>query len=384
MKLTRANHAFICCTHTDRRHVHSHIVINSTSLDCTKKFRNFKGSAFAIRKIADHLCVENGLSIITNPKQSRGSYAKWQSDERQPSNREKLKQIIDTALENAKDFDGFIAAMKASGCEVKHNKNLSFKIPGAERFARCSSLGDDYTEETLIERLTRQRKVVNTRLPAATPEPAFVAFAITSQTRFSYLIDIQKKIQEGKGEAYQNWAHIYNLKQAAKTLIYLQENGIGSYDELTEKATATSLDFNSRTKRLREIDERQKAISEMQKQIGSYGKTRDIYAKYKASGWDRGFYDIHATDIILHRAAKKYFNDLGYGKGKKLPSINMLKQEWATMDSEKKSLLRGYKELKDHRMNLLVAKDTCQRLLGINQDAPERAARHEQKRDFSR
>ena len=278
MKLTHGNHAFVCCTHTDKHHVHSHIVINSTSLDCSRKFHNFKGSAFAIRKIADHLCVENGLSIITNPKPSRGSYANWQGDEKPLTNREKLEQMIDAALEKSKGFDGFLVAMKEAGCEVKRGKYLAFKIPGADRFARCKSLGEDYTEEAIKKRLIGLRKVER-RLPASAPavpnnyrggnasDSVFVPFVITRETKFGLLINIQQKIQEGKGEAYENWAKIYNLKQAARTLIFLKENGIDSYDDLVKKSSAASTDFNGRTKRMREIEERQKEIAELQKQI---------------------------------------------------------------------------------------------------------------------
>jgi hypothetical protein len=143
MKLTKGNHAFVCCTHTDKAHIHTHVAINSTSLDCIKKFRNSKNSSFYIRRIADHLCLENGLSIVENPKQSRGRYANWQGDTKPPTNRERLELMIEAALEKSKDYDEFIAAMIAEGCEVKkRGKNISFKVPGAERFARWDSLGD--------------------------------------------------------------------------------------------------------------------------------------------------------------------------------------------------------------------------------------------------
>jgi hypothetical protein len=194
MKLTHGNHAFVCCTHLDKRHMHSHIVINSTSLDCTRKFRNFKGSTFAVRRIADHLCLEHGLSIVAEPKRSRGSYAKWQGDERKPSHRETLARFLDAALQSAKDYDAFIAAMIAADCEVKRGKYLAFRIPGAERFTRCKSLGEDYTEDAIRERLAGRRTVT----PRIVPEE-FVPFVITRETKFGLLIDIQRKIQEGKG-----------------------------------------------------------------------------------------------------------------------------------------------------------------------------------------
>ncbi|MCL2152802.1 MAG: relaxase/mobilization nuclease domain-containing protein [Oscillospiraceae bacterium] len=380
MKLSHKNHAFICCTHTDKSHIHTHVIINSTSLDCTKKFRNFKGSAFAIRRIADHLCIENGLSIIEAPKPSRVHYGKWQDGSKPQSNRDKLKHIIDDAIEKAKDYNGFIAAMIAADCEVKRGKYLAFKIPGAGQFARCKSLGDDYTEEAIIERLIGLRKVIRRQSVEAHDEPP-APFVITAHTKFGLLIDIQQKIQEGKStEAFEHWARIYNLKQAARTLIYLKEQGIDTYEELAKKSAASSSDFNIRHKRIKEIEARQKGISELQKQIGTYRKTRDIYAKYKASGWDRAVYDVHAADIILHRAAKKYFGGIGM---KKLPSINALKQEWATLESERKTLYRGYKELRSENIELLKAKNNVERILRIDPDAQERTADRNKNRSKS-
>jgi len=148
MKLTKGNHAFVACTHTDKAHTHTHVVINSTSLDCTKKFRNFKGSAFAIRKIADYLCVENGLSIITDPKPSRGSYGKWQGDAKEPTGREKLCAIIDENIIVGRSLTEFITALKRAGVEVKYgNTDISFSPSiSLRRFsASCFSAVNSFT-----------------------------------------------------------------------------------------------------------------------------------------------------------------------------------------------------------------------------------------------
>ena len=173
-------------------------------------------------------------------------------------------------------------------------------------------------------------------------------------------------------------ARIYNLKQAAKTLIYLQENGIDCYDELCAKTSVASGAFNEKQKRIKEIDARQKEISDLQKQIGTYGKTRKTYEQYKASGWDKDFYETERADIVLHRAAKKHFNDLGYGKNKKLPSINELRQEWARLETEKKVLYHDYRKQKETRTNLLKAKDNANRLLGISLKTPDDLINHKE------
>ena len=354
MKLTKGNHAFVCCTHVDKVHIHSHIVINSTSLDYLRKFRNFKGSAFTIRRIADHLCLENGLSVVENPKPSRGSYATWQGDNKPPSNRGKLEGMIDAALESVKDFDAFIAALILAGCEVKRGKYLSIKIPGAERFARCKSLGADYTEEAILERLSGRRIV--------SPKPKPLSPAV-SEYKPNLLIDIQSKMQEGKGEGYRHWATIFNIKEMSKTLLFLKENGLDDYDALAKRSNAVCIEYNERLAGIKNAEKRMAEITELQKHIGTYGKTRDIYAKYKASGWNQDFFDIHATEIILHKAAKKHFDELGYGKGKKLPSINSLKQEYAVLLAEKKKLYSGWQELKENRKSVLTAKSNADRIL---------------------
>ena len=380
MKLTKGRNAFVCCTHVDKKHTHTHVVVNSINLNCTGKFRNFKGSAFAIRRIADFLCIENGLSIVENPKPSKGKdYGKWQGDKKIPTGRDKLREIIDANIVIGNSLTEFIVKLKKAGVEIKHGKQFSFKPPGSERFFRQDSLGEDYSSDAIRERLMGTRNVVRRR-PA---DEVFVPFVIVRDTKFSLLIDIQQKIQEGKGEAYENWAKIYNLKQAARTLIYLQENGIGSYDDLSKKSAAVSSDYNGRLNRIKEIEARQKEISALQKQIGTYKDTRENYSAYIKSGRDQGVYDIYAADIILHEAAKKHFNEAGYGKNKPLPKMDALIQEWATLNSEKKTLYHGYHELKDQRTALLNAKDNVERLLGINRNAPEQTADREKKRSYS-
>ena len=257
--------------------------------------------------------------------------------------------------------------LKAADFTVKENrKHISVCAPGQKRPLRLDTLGGDYTEAAIRERLAGIRIIK-------------VSSDSGTHTRVSLLVDIQAKIREGRGSGYEQWAKIFNLKQAAKTLVFLQENGIDSYEDLKKKSSSASGDFAALTTKIKEIETRQKEITELQKYVGQYGKTRDVYAAYKASGWSRSFYDEHAADIILHRAAKKYFDGLGK---KKLPSINQLKQEYAALAAEKKKLYSGYNELKENSRALAVAKGNADRILGITPDAQNRdASRDEQRRD---
>ena len=357
MSFTKGNHAFVVCTHIDKAHTHNHIIFNSTSINCEKKFKNFFFSSRVVRRISDLICAENGLSIIKNPKPSRGSYADWLGDKKEPTHQDIIKSKIDEIIPSCTTFEEFIAQLKADGFEVNDKrKHISVKAPGKKKPARLNSLEGDYTESAIRARIGQARTITGGG------ESGTKTATMIAGKKVSLLIDIQEKIREGKGAGYEQWAKIFNLKEAAKTLVFLQENGIDSYEELVKKSSSSSGDFAALTLRIKEIEARQKEIAELQKQIATYGKTRDIFTKFKASGWDRDFYDVHAADIILHRAAKKHFNELGL---KKLPTINQLKQEYATLAAERKNLYGEYHKLKNSSRKLSIARSNTEIILGI-------------------
>ena len=354
MSLTKGKHAFIVCTHVDKHHIHSHIVFNSTAIDCTRKFRNFWRSSFAIRKISDMLCLENGLSVIAEPKPSWGSYGAWMGDDKPPTIRGQLEQIIDTALgQGCKDFDSFLAAMKAAGAEVKRGKHLAFKIPNGKRFVRCDSLGDDYTEAAIMERISGKRIVAPKAKAAVKSKP-------------NLLIDIQARMQQINSPGFERWAKIFNLKEMARTVIYLQENGLTDLGELERACDAAVQKFNDLADQSKAASARMKDISELQKQIGTYGKTREIYAQYrKLTGRKReNFYEQHSREIEDCKEAKRYFNSLGLTK---LPSIQSLKQEYAALQAKKGKLYSAYRQAKAEMIELLTAKNNVERILGITE-----------------
>ena len=335
MSLTKGKHAFIVCTHVDKHHIHSHIVFNSTAIDCTRKFRNFWRSSFAIRKISDMLCLENGLSVIAEPKPSRGSYGTWLGEDKPPTVRGQLEQIIDTALgQGCKDFDSFLAAMKTAGAEVKRGKHLAFKIQNGKR-------------------------IIVPKAKAAV------------QSRPNLLIDIQAKMQQANSPGFERWAKIFNLKEMAKTVIYLQEKGLTDLGELEKVCDAAVQKFNDLSDQSKAASARMKDISELQKHIGAYGKTREIYAQYrKLTGRKREkFYEQHSSEITVCQAAKRYFDSLGL---KKLPSMQSLKQEYAMLKTENRKRYPEYKQAKAKMIELLTAKNNVERILGVTEKEKNR------------
>jgi hypothetical protein len=355
LRLTKGKHAFVCCTHTDRHHLHNHIVFNSTSLDCTRKFRNFKYSYNAIRKISDLLCAEYGLSIVEKPKLSNGrDYGKWLRGTKTKSGRQILCDIIDNFLSVGLTITELFSRLKEAGCEIKTGKRISIKPPQSKKFFRLDKLGDDYSYETILERLSGKRKVNIETAPKQKP---------------NLLIGIQQKIAEGKGAGYEHWAKIFNLKQLSKTLIFLKEKGIDDYDDLVSKSSEMSAQTHELNEKIRGIDSRLKEISELQKQIGTYSKTKEKYQAWRSiknKNKAEQFYEIpeNRADIVLHQAAKKFFEEYIEAHADEIiPSIKSLKQEWAKLKTEKSSLYKDYNKIKVDAKELAVAKQNAEAVL---------------------
>jgi len=188
-------------------------------------------------------------------------------------------------------------------------------------------------------------------------------------------------MQEGKGAGYAQWAKLHNLKQMAQTLIYLQEQGLDDYAVLRDRSTAASDRFNALSERIRELDAGLAANAEMQKQIVTYSKTRKTYVEYRKAGYSKRFRAQHEADIILHQAAKKYFDDMGYGQGRRPPTVVTLRPGYATMLEEKKRAHREYRQARDDMRALVTARANVDRLLNIEErQERERDREHERRR----
>lgn len=365
LAFTKGRHSFIVCTHIDKTHVHNHIIFNSTDLDCQRKFRNFIGSAFALRRVSDRICLEHGVSVIENPKPSRGHYGKWldaMGGDRPLSFQERLRQAIDAVLEKRPaDFEAFLMEMQMVGYEIKRGKHLSFRTSGQEKFTRCreQTLGVDYTEAAIRERIAGRRSAPVRRggIPRALVQSV------------SLLIDIQEKIQSGKGPGFERWAKVHNLKAMARTLIYLQEQGLDRYDILTEKSAAATARFNASSDRMKDLEATLTANAALQKHIVDYSKTRQTYIDYRKAGYSKKFKAEHEADILLHQAAKKAFDELGLTK---IPSVKSLRTEYASLLEEKKKARLEYAQARSDMKELLVAKSNVDRFLGMDSRTQER------------
>ncbi len=335
-RFLKGKHAYIVCTHVDKRHIHSHIIFNSTTLDGTAKFRDFLGSGRAIGRLSDLICIEHGLSVLQNQRRyTHPTYDKWLGEKKQPSHRDVLRSAIDDALaQTPKTFDELLELLRQSGYRISVGKNITFYRDGQSAI-RLHTLGAGYSEAEL-------RDVIAGKV---THNPR------GKRERASLLVDIQAKLAAGKRGGYERWAKVFNVKQMAKTLLYLQEQGIKSRAELTTRAYAASEKLSTLNGRIREIDAQLTEINELRGQIIAYAKTRKIFDEYKASHYSRKFYDAHEDAIEQHRAAKQYFNAHGITK---LPKIKTLNAEFDALVAEKRTAYAEYRAIRDEHRELMV------------------------------
>ena len=267
-RFTKGNHAFVVCTHIDKSHIHNHIIWNAVNLNCDRKFRNFWGSTRAVRRLNDTICVENGYSIVEDPKPHGKSYNKWLGDRAKPSHREQLRVMIDQALEQKPaDFDGLLKLLTEMGCEVsRRGQAIRLKAPGWKNVARMDEkLGQGYSEDEIRAVLAGENQHTPRRKDAvSTPTP-----------KVNLLVDIQAKLQAGKGAGYARWAKVFNLKQMAQTMNYLTEHGLLEYAVLEEKAAAATTRHNELSAQIKAAETRMAEIATLRTHIINYAKTRE-------------------------------------------------------------------------------------------------------------
>ena len=353
-RLLKGEHAFIVATHVDRQHIHNHIIWNSTALDATHKFRDFKESGLALQKLSDMICVEHGKSIIEHPKGKGKTYDRWLGDRKKLGNRDQLRQAIDRALEaEPKSMEELFELLQKDGYEIKEGKQPSFRKSGQKRFMRLDTLGEDYTKEALEKAFTGEKTVNGNRRQRGRKRSA-------DSQKVSLLIDVEKKLQEGKGIGYQRWAKIFNSKQLAKTITYLSEHNLGSLEELQKRTDQASGKTRTLLEKNRELEQKVKDVSQMRAHVLQYLNTKEAFAQYKASGYSKTVYAKYEQEINQHREAKKYFNAQGVMK---LPSVQSLQNEFVELQKEKREFYKAYREARDEMRDLLTVKENVERIL---------------------
>lgn len=359
-RFTKGNHAFIVCTHIDKKHIHNHIIWNSTTLDCTRKFRDFWGKDKAVRMLNDIICYKHKLSVIINSKPHGKSYNSWLGENERRSNRDFLREAIDKAFEQKpKTYDEFIALLHQDGYTVVPGKHLTFSHPRQKKNIRVRSLGEGYSERDI------QSAIHGNKLHS--PKAKKKQYEKTN-----LLYDIEKMINSGKGAAYENWAKKFSAKQIAKSIIFLKEHNFANYDEFAKDVKEKQERYAELSDKIKVSEKRLSEIAVLKKHIINYSKTKDIYIEYRKSGYSKKYLAEHEADILIHKAEKKAFNEL---KLDKLPSVKSLNSEYAKLLPEKKEDYAEYIKLQREVREMLLHKQNYEYILGIEPDKNDKSDR---------
>ena len=328
--VTKGKYEYVLTTHIDKGHVHNHIIFCSVNFVDHHKYNSNKRSYYGIRNMSDRLCRENCLSVVAPQKGGKGkSYAEYLAEKTGTSWKGKLKIAVDALIPQVSSFEELLSRLQAAGYAIKPGKYVSCRAPGQERFTRLKTLGADYTEEAIRERIEGRR----TRT-AKTPK---------AERGVSLLIDIENSIKAAQSRGYEQWAKIHNLKQAAKTLNFLTEHQISRYEDLTAKITEIQTESDKAGDALKEVEKRLADMAVLIKNVSTFQKTKPAYDTYRKARNKERYRAAHEGTVILHEAAAKALKAAGISK---LPNLAALQAEYEKLQEQKETLRADYGKLK--------------------------------------
>ena len=320
---------YVLTTHIDKDHVHNHLIFNAVDFVDYHAYKSYKRIYYDMREISDRLCKENGLSVIP-PSQNKGmGYKEYTEAKRGTSWKQKLKQTIDRLVITAKDYDDFLRLMQEAGYEIKTGKYISFRADGQERFTRSKTIGENYTEERIKERIAGRTPRRNRRQ--------------TVPKGISLIGDIQERISLIDSKGYEYKAKLTILKEAARTLNYLTENNLLQYADLEKKVEDVHSSYDRTGKELKGVEARLREVQPLIKNISNYQRLKPVYDAFQKAKDKPGFKAKHEAELVIFEAARSTL--LAMQGDEKLPSLK-------TLQAQQQRLLEEQQRLYDERAKL--------------------------------
>lgn len=320
---------YVLTTHIDKGHVHNHLIFNAVDFVDYHAYKSYKRIYYDMREVSDRLCKENGLSVIP-PSQNKGmSYKEYTEAKRGTSWKQKLKQTIDRLVITAKDYDDFLRLMQEAGYEIKPGKYISFRAEGQERFTRSKTIGENYTEERIKERIAG-------RTPRRSQRQ-------TTPKGISLIGDIQERIRLIDSKGYEHKAKLTILKEAARTLNYLTDNNLLQYADLEKKVEDVHSSYDRTGKELKGVEARLREVQPLIKNISNYQRLKPVYDAFQKAKDKPGFKAKHEAELVIFEAARSTL--LAMQGDEKLPSLK-------TLQAQQQRLLDEQQRLYDERAKL--------------------------------
>ena len=353
--VTKGQHEYVVTTHIDKGHIHNHVIFCAVNFVDHHKYNSNKRSYYGIRNMSDKLCRENGLSVVVPGKGSKGkSYAEYQAEKTGTSWKGKLKIAVDALIPQVSSFEELLTRLQAAGYEIKPGKYVSCRAPGQERFTRLKTLGADYTEEAIRERIAGRRTKA--------------AKAPREQRGVSLLIDIENSIKAAQSKGYEQWAKIHNLKQAAKTMNFLTEHKIEQYADLVSRIEEMAAESGQAADALKNAEKRLADMAVLIKNVSTYQKTKPVYDAYRKARNREKYRAGQEQAIILHEAAARSLKAAGIAK---LPNLAALQSEYEALQAQKEALYADYGKLKKKVREYDIIKQNIDSILQADRQ-PER------------
>lgn len=320
---------YVLTTHIDKDHVHNHLIFNAVDFVNYHAYKSYKRIYYDMREVSDRLCKENGLSVIP-PSQNKGmGYKEYTEAKRGTSWKQKLKQTIDRLVITAKDYDDFLRLMQEAGYEIKTGKYISFRAEAQERFTRSKTIGENYTEERIKERIAGRTPRRNRRQ--------------TVPKGISLIGDIQERIRLIDSKGYEYKAKLTILKEAARTLNYLTENNLLQYADLEKKVEDIHSSYDRTGKELKGVEARLREVQPLIKNISNYQRLKPVYDAFQKAKDKPSFKAKHEAELVIFEAARSTL--LAMQGDEKLPSLK-------TLQAEQQRLLDEQQRLYDERAKL--------------------------------
>ena len=328
-EILEGKYEYVLTTHIDKDHVHNHLIFNAVDFVDYHAYKSYKRIYYDMREVSDRLCKENGLSVIP-PSQNKGmGYKEYTEAKRGTSWKQKLKQTIDRLVITAKDYDDFLRLMQEAGYEIKTGKYISFRAEGQERFTRSKTIGENYTEERIKERIAG-------RTPRKSQRQ-------TTPKGISLIGDIQERIRLIDSKGYEYKAKLTILKEAARTLNYLTENNLLQYADLEKKVEDIHGSYDRTGKELKVVEARLREVQPLIKNISNYQRLKPVYDAFQKAKDKPGFKARHEAELVIFEAARSTL--LAMQGDEKLPSLK-------TLQAEQQRLLEEQQRLYDERAKL--------------------------------
>jgi hypothetical protein len=366
-EVLQGRHEYVLTTHIDKGHVHNHLIFCAARFTDYHKYESNKKSYAQIRRASDELCKEYGLSVVKPNKNKGKHYAEHAADKMGGGSwKSKLRVAIDMMIPQSTDFNDFLRRMEQTGYEVKCGKHVSFRACGQERFTRAKTLGADYTEEAITGRISGEYARI----------PRSVRAAAQGRTAPSLIIDIENSIKAQQSAGYAHWAKIANLKEAAKTLNFLTENGLLHYADLESKAAEVTAAFDEASTSLNATDRKLSDMAVLIKHREVYRATKPAAEGLRAAKDKDAYRREHESELILHEAAARALRKLRTDDGKVTP-LATLRAEHAKLAKRRDSLKAEYAKLKEQARKYGVVKANIDSILnptGRKEKEKERGA----------